>query len=108
MEHAWGGRGGGGEGEDIRAPAYATHVQNNAPNRTFLKAPAGLDVLEASPQDISAKHFLNAAGFFRGCAVAVVSCEQSCGNHFLFFCPSGLSALHAPSVATSKASTLST
>merc|ERR1739838_392169 len=64
--------------------------------------------LEASPQDISAKYFLNAAGFFRGCAVAVVSCEQSCGNHFLFFCPSGLSALHAPSVATSKASTLST
>jgi len=69
-----------------------------------------LDLLyhQASSQDISAKHFLKAAGFFRGCAVTVVNCEQSVGCHFLSFIPLGLSALHAPSVATSKASTLST
>merc|ERR1719351_268518 len=68
-----------------------------------------LDLLyhQASSQDISAKHFLKAAGFFRGCAVTVVNCEQSVGCHFLSFIPLGLSALHAPSVATSKASTLS-
>merc|ERR1719270_739921 len=56
-----------------------------------------LDLLyhQASSQDISAKHFLKAAGFFRGCAVTVVNCEQSVGCHFLSFIPLGLSALHA-------------
>merc|ERR1711963_546047 len=73
----------------------------------IAQAPTGLAV-QSSSQDISAKHFLKAAGFFRGCAVTVVNCEQSVGCHFLSFIPLGLSALHAPSVATSKASTLST
>merc|ERR1719273_2792706 len=60
-------------------------------------------------RDISPKHFSYAAGFFRGCAVTVVTCEQSVGCQCLFFfSPSGRSDLHAPSVATSKASTLST